>query len=193
MKVLVGLLALQGDFWKHQERLRKLGADFRLVRTIRELSPCTHLIIPGGESTTLNLLLDSSGLRNTVVQFSEVKPVWGTCAGMILLAKKAGDEKVKPLGAIDIEVNRNAYGRQIDSFTAAIKFPALKFSSPFHAIFIRAPKLDKYGPSVTPLGKWKKSVVMARNSRILVTSFHPELTDDTRIHRYFIEEMNHRP
>ncbi|MCL5019710.1 MAG: pyridoxal 5'-phosphate synthase glutaminase subunit PdxT [Patescibacteria group bacterium] len=189
MKPMVGLLALQGDFWKHKERLDQMGVSSRLVRSPRELKSCSHLIIPGGESTTLSKLMDSSGLRSAICQFGEKNYVWGTCAGMILLSNDSGDSRVKPLGLIDTVIERNAYGRQVDSFTAPLYFNGLKFNEPFHAIFIRAPKIKSIGPSVTALARHNNSVVMARNDRILITSFHPELSGDVRIHKYFLEEM----
>ncbi len=192
MKPVVGILALQGDYHKHGERLAQLGVEFRQIRMPAELKRCTHLIIPGGESTTLSKLMDSSGLRKTISGFGEVKPIWGTCAGMILLGVETGDPRVAPLGLIDVDIDRNAYGRQIESFSVPLELTFSRNGYPFHAVFIRAPKLRRYGKSVTPLAKLGKDVVIARNENILISSFHPELTNDSRIHEYFVNAMGAR-
>ncbi len=190
--VCVGILALQGAYSKHKEKCELLGVDSIYVRTPEELRMCSHLIIPGGESTTISKLIKFNGLREGLKKFAKKRYVWGTCAGMILVADRVDDPRVDNLGFIDIYVQRNAYGRQIDSFTAKKHLPFVDGKEEFKLIFIRAPKLLEYGDSVTPLGSINGNVVIARNDNILVSSFHPELTSDPRIHSYFISKMDEK-
>ncbi len=186
----IGVLALQGDFVEHQAVLRRLGVETRQVRRPQDLRDLDGLILPGGESTTFCRLMQDFGLYDPLKEaLARGLPTWGTCAGMILLARRATDLPHPTLGALDISVRRNAYGRQVDSFEADIDVPALG-SLPFHAIFIRAPVIEETGPGVEVLARLALqdggSVVALRQGGILATAFHPELTEDTRFHRYFL-------
>jgi 5'-phosphate synthase pdxT subunit len=192
MKPPVGLLALQGDFDKHREALARLGRATRLVRRSDELADCSHLIIPGGESTALIRLIDRAGMREPLTAFAAAKPVMGTCAGLILLAKQLDGESVaahglRPLGLLDVTVRRNGYGRQVDSFTAPIAIDRLDRSSePLAAVFIRAPRIVACGSGVAVLGEYAGEPVVVRQGSIFAMAFHPELTADLRIQRAFL-------
>jgi len=146
-----------------------------------------RLVIPGGESTTMQLLMDKFNLRQPVIAFGRDKPIWGTCAGLVLLAREVDDPLILPLGLIDIKAKRNAYGRQVDSFIAEGTVTFDQTSSALEMVFIRAPKIISHADSVTPLGYCDGDVVVARQDNILVTSFHPELTDQAAVHKYFLE------
>jgi 5'-phosphate synthase pdxT subunit len=188
----IGVLALQGDFSEHAAMLRRLRAAAREVRTAEQLKGLDGLIIPGGESTTLCRLIDDFRLQEPLAAFVRSgAPTWGTCAGMIVLARHASDLPFPTLQVLDIEVDRNAYGRQIDSFEADIDIPAIG-AEPFHAIFIRAPVVASVGKGVEVLASCRCDDVAAtpvavRQGSVMATSFHPELTDDTRLHRYFLD------
>ncbi len=187
---LVGLLALQGAFAAHELAFAELGVDTRQVRTVEDLAGLDALVIPGGESTTISMLLESSGLFDPVAKFiDEGHPIFGTCAGMILLATTVHDARPdqRSFGAIEIDVRRNAYGRQVDSFEADIEVADLQ--TPFHAVFIRAPQVVHASDSVEVLARHGDDIVLARQGPILVASFHPELTADTRIHEIFVNEL----
>lgn len=167
--------------------LRRLGVDAREVRTAEQLKSLDGLIIPGGESTTFGRLIGDFRLQEPLAAFVRSgAPVWGTCAGMIMLANHASDLEFPTLQALDIEVDRNAYGRQVDSFEADIDVPALG-SEPYHAVFIRAPLVASTGPNVEVLATCRERPVAVRQGVVVATSFHPELTDDTRFHRYFLD------
>ena len=183
----IGVLALQGDFAEHMAVLRRLEVDCREVRLSSHLEGLDGLIIPGGESTTIARLMDVYDIREPLKRrVREGMGVWGTCAGMILLAKKLVEDRPQPMGLMDIEVRRNAYGRQVDSFEADIPIAALG-KEPFHCIFIRAPKIQSVGPGVEALASLPEvGVVAARQGKLLATAFHPELTMDTRFHDYFL-------
>ena len=186
MLSVVGVLALQGAFLAHQQSLANLGVASREVRTPSDLEYVTALVIPGGESTTMSHLLATSGLFDAIdARIKSGMPVFGTCAGMILLANGVLDGRPDQtsFGAIDIDVRRNAYGRQVDSFEADVSVDGLV--EDFHAVFIRAPQLVRCGPEVNVLAKHRDDVVLARQGSVMVASFHPELTDDTRIHSLF--------
>lgn len=193
----IGVLALQGDFIEHEKILRSLGANAIQVRKPEELRELDGLIIPGGESTTFGKLAVEYGLIEPIRDMCNAgKPVWGTCAGMIFLAKEVGMRQ--PLvGVMDVKVKRNAFGRQVDSFEIDLDIPALATVSnngnpyrPFHAIFIRAPMIESVGKNVEVLAKLDDhTIVVARQDNLLATSFHPELTTDTRFHRYFLERL----
>jgi 5'-phosphate synthase pdxT subunit len=185
---MIGILALQGDFAKHAEHIQKLGAIPRLVKKPVDLENCTGLIIPGGESTTLTKLMALYGLFEPIRSFAQKHPVLGTCAGLIMVARQVDDERVKPLNLIDIAVSRNAYGRQIDSFSTELSIPFLNGSGPFHAVFIRAPQILQTGPEVKTLVEFGGRPVMVRNKQVIALAFHPELTNDSRIHEYFLKE-----
>jgi len=186
-KLAVGVLALQGDFELHQKSLRKLGVHAPLVRTKEELDACRGLIIPGGESTTLIKLLNKTGMPEAVKKFSEDRPVFGTCAGCIAMATRITNDTMTPMGLIDMDVERNAYGRQVDSFVDTVQIPMFDSRPGFEGIFIRAPKILSVGGETEILAYHRDEIVMARNKRVLVATFHPELTGDTRIHRFFLE------
>jgi 5'-phosphate synthase pdxT subunit len=189
----IGVLALQGDFSEHAAMLRRLRVNAREVRTAEQLKGLDGLIIPGGESTTFCRLIDDFRLHEPLAAFVRSgAPTWGTCAGMILLAQHASDLPFPTLQAIDIEVDRNAYGRQVDSFEADIDVPALG-AEPYHAVFIRAPVVASVGRGVEVLASCRHDdaeparPVAVRQGNVMATSFHPELTDDTRLHRYFLD------
>ena len=184
----VGVLALQGDFDKHLSALYAVNVNGKLVRTETELLSVDGLIIPGGESTAMTKLIKAFGLEEPLREFVKTRPVMGTCAGLILLSNQTESDRVIGFGAINIELKRNAFGRQLDSFSADI---SLEFDdgNPFHALFIRAPKILNTGEDVIPLATHKGETVMARNSNVLVTSFHPELTNNLAIHKYFINQL----
>jgi 5'-phosphate synthase pdxT subunit len=184
---VVGVLALQGAFEAHQHVLRDLGVESVQVRTPSDLESVDALVMPGGESTTMSHLLQTSGLFNSIdARLKQGMPVFGTCAGMILLAKGVldGRSDQRSFGAIDIDVKRNAYGRQIDSFETDISIDGMV--EDFHAVFIRAPQIARLGDDVTVLARHNQDVVLARQGSVMVASFHPELTIDSRIHSMFI-------
>ncbi len=185
----IGVLSLQGDFAKHGRAIRLLGYEPVFVKDKKALQQCDQLIIPGGESTTFLKLIDKLDLRTALVEFGNHKSILGTCAGLIVLAARVDDVQSEPLGLIDISVIRNAYGRQIDSFSEPVEIKLMHEISTFKGVFIRAPKIESMGSDVKALGTHEGNVVIAANDHILVTTFHPELTDDLKIHRYFIEEM----
>lgn len=191
----VGVLALQGDFLEHRKVFERLGATVREVRKAEELRGLDGLVIPGGESTTFCKLMEDFRLYEPLRAFVRGgAPVWGTCAGMIVLAKHASDLPYPTLEAMDIDVARNAYGRQVQSFEADIDVPKLG-PEPFHAVFIRAPVVASVGPGVEVLatcareGEQERPVAV-RQGHLLATSFHPELTDDTRMHKYFLDMVS---
>ena len=182
----VGLLALQGDFAAHEKVLGELGIESRLVKKPADLANVHGLIIPGGESTTLLKLMAPVAMRPALEQFhAQGRPIFGTCAGLILLARDTLPPQ-ESLGFIDIVAERNAYGRQIDSFVAMGTALADDLGAePLEMVFIRAPKIARVNCGVTPLAECRGEVVLARQDNVLVSSFHPELTQDRRVHRYF--------
>jgi 5'-phosphate synthase pdxT subunit len=183
----IGVLALQGDFREHREAMERLQVTTREVRLPENLDGLDGLIIPGGESTTIVRLLKSSGLLEPLQTLAlEGFPMWGTCAGMILLAKRLDETGIPALQTMDITVRRNAFGRQVDSFEADLSIPALG-EVPFHAVFIRAPVIEQVGPGVEVLARLPDGTpVAALQERLLATAFHPELTPDTRLHQFFL-------
>ena len=184
----VGVLALQGDFLEHKAMLRSLGAQPVEVRLPGQLDGLDALIIPGGESTTIGKLAVSYGLLEPLREFARQKPVWGTCAGMIMLARDIGRDQPL-LGLMNITVNRNAFGRQVDSFETDLDVPALG-PEPFRALFIRAPLVTAVGDGVEVLARLDgSSIVAVRQGHWLATAFHPELTGDSRFHRYFLRDV----
>jgi len=185
----IGVLAAQGAFIEHIAVLNKLGVEALPVRLPRQLSGLDGLIIPGGESTSISNLIDAYELRNEIKRLAENGlPIFGTCAGMIMLASEITDgNKATPLGLMNISVRRNAFGRQVDSFEADLSILALG-SDPFHCIFIRAPFITQANSDVEVLANLSDgTIVAAREGKMLVSAFHPELTDDTRFHRYFLD------
>ena len=189
----IGVLALQGDFREHREVLERLGATAPEVRLPKDLEGLDGLIIPGGESTAIVRLMRTSQLLEPLRKLADDGfPIWGTCAGMILLAKRLDGTGIAALQAMDIGVRRNAFGRQVDSFEADLYVPVLG-DPPYRAIFIRAPIIEDVGPAVEVLARLPDGTpVAARQGRLLATAFHPELTPDDRFHRYFIEQVRTR-
>jgi 5'-phosphate synthase pdxT subunit len=183
----IGVLAVQGDFAEHLALLKKLGVTGREVRLPEHMEGLDGLIIPGGESTTLSRLMSLYQLREPVQKLAQQgKAIWGTCAGMIMMAQEIGEEDPEPLKLMDIGVLRNAFGRQIDSFEQDLAVAGLDAAT-FHAIFIRAPLVTRVGEGVEVLSSLSDGrAVAVRQGNLLATSFHPELTNDPRIHRYFL-------
>lgn len=190
MRPVIGVLALQGDFQEHLTTLARLGAEGREVRLPEDLEGLSGLIIPGGESTTIGRLMERFGLREPIVEFARSgRPIWGTCAGMIVLAREVDPETRARtqhlLGLLDIVVRRNAFGPQIESFETELEIPAVG-SEPVRAVFIRAPVVAEIGPAVEPLARLPDGTVVAVRQRNLIgTAFHPELTGDDRVHAWF--------
>lgn len=188
----VGVLALQGDVVEHMTMLRGLGVEAVEVRTPEDLAKVDALIIPGGESTTIGKLAVEYGLDRAIpARVNAGMPVYGTCAGMIALSKQARGGEPPLLRLMNITVRRNAYGRQVDSFETDLDVPALG-GPPLHAVFIRAPLIENVGPDVEVLASLDGKPVLARQGNMLVSAFHPELTADDRVHRYFVEMLNHK-
>jgi 5'-phosphate synthase pdxT subunit len=183
----IGVLALQGDFAKHITMLEKLGVEAVEIKKPEQLENCDGLIIPGGESTTLTKLMEKYGFYEPLREFSRKFPVMGTCAGAIMVADKVDDHRVKPLQLISISIHRNGYGRQLDSFITEIEIPFLSDPSLFRAVFIRAPKIQEANNGAKTLMSCEGKPVMVRENNVLAITFHPELTSDPRIHRYFLQ------
>lgn len=191
MDATVGILALQGAFAAHERLLAELGAATRQVRTTDDLERVDALVMPGGESTTMSRLLVTSGLFDPIAaRLGDHMPVFGTCAGMILLATEVigGRPDQRSLGAIDIAVRRNGYGRQVDSFEADLDVPSLD-GGPFHGVFIRAPKVERVGPGIEVLARHDGVPVLLRSGSVSVASFHPELAHDPRLHEQFLDTL----
>ncbi len=187
----IGVLALQGDFAEHLAMLSRLGVQGREVRLPEDLQGLDGLIIPGGESTTIGKLAVDFGLIEPLRKFGKKKAIWGTCAGAILLSKDALREQPL-LSLMDITVERNAFGRQVESFEAELDVPALKEvdakNTPVHAVFIRAPLIEKVSGNAKALASLPDGrIVAAQEGKLLATAFHPELTGDDRFHRYFLK------
>src|ERR1700739_4162446 len=180
--MLIGVLALQGDFDAHRRRLEELGAEVVLVKKPEQLDEIAGLVIPGGESSTFLKLLGEEGFTK-LKEFVCAKPTFGTCAGAILLATDVENPRQAGLGALDITVGRNAYGRQVDISIREGSF----LNQPIEMVFIRAPKIERVGPSVEVVATEGKDPVFVRKGKTLAATFHPELSDDPRIHRYFLE------
>jgi 5'-phosphate synthase pdxT subunit len=178
----IGVLALQGDFDAHRKRLQELGAEVVLVKKPEQLDEIDGLVIPGGESSTFLKLLGEAGFEK-LREFVRLKPTFGTCAGAILLAKEVENPSQTGLGAIDISIRRNAYGRQIDSSIREGLFRG----SPIEMVFIRAPKIERLGPGVEVLATEGNDSVVVRQGRTMAATFHPELTDDPRVHKSFLD------
>jgi len=193
MTIQVGVLALQGAFQKHIELLQASGLSATTVRRPQELDSCDALIIPGGESTTISLLIQKYDLYQPIKSFAENKPVMGVCAGMIMMATEVDDERVAPLGLISFKAKRNFYGRQVHSFTTGINLEfddvesdAGKNEQPFPAIFIRAPGVEYLSDDVQVLARKDDEPVILKQGQHMALSFHPELTNDSRIHDYWL-------
>ena len=185
------MLALQGAFAAHASALARLGAATCEVRTVSDLDECDALVMPGGESTTMSQLLESAQLFDPIgKRISDGMPTFGTCAGMILLANEVLDGRPdqRSLSALPIAVRRNAYGRQVDSFETDIAVRG--FESGFHAIFIRAPRIEQHGPDVEILAEHEGTPVLVRSTNVMAASFHPELSEDDRVHALFLAMVN---
>lgn len=184
----IGVLASQGAFAEHIAALKKLDTEAVQVRLPGELKNIDGLIIPGGESTTISLLMFNYDLLTKISDLAEAgMPVFGTCAGMIMMAKNVIGNSTRTLGLMDISVKRNAFGRQVDSFETDLPVPVLG-KKPFPAVFIRAPLIESYDKSVETLAKLSDGKVVAvKQGKMLASAFHPELTDDLRFHRYFLD------
>jgi len=187
-----GVLALQGAFLEHERALQRVGVEAREVRLPADLEGLAGLIIPGGESTTIGKLMTTYDLVEPVREMArDGVPIWGTCAGMILLARDIGGLAQPLIGVMNITAERNAFGRQLDSFEVGVDLPALG-TVPFPAVFIRAPLILAVGEDVDVLGRLADGrIVAARQANLLATAFHPELTADDRLHRYFVAEVAH--
>ena len=188
----IGVLALQGDFDLHKKALARIGEESAEVRLPRELERVDSLVMPGGESTTLLKLLDAWEFVPALEKFHAAgKPIFGTCAGLILLAREVESPKQASLGLIDLVAERNAYGRQKESFETEGEADLGQGIRPLKMVFIRAPRIRRMGPAVTPLVMHRGECVMARQGSVLVAAFHPELTDDETVHRYFASMVRH--
>ncbi|ONN27951.1 glutamine amidotransferase [Thermosipho affectus] len=181
----IGVSGIQGDFREHKQMLERLGVEVLIVRKPEDLDEVNGLVIPGGESTTMIRIMKMVNLYEKLRErISNGFPVFGTCAGMILLSKEVVNFKQDSLKVIDIKVERNAYGRQVDSFETEVEIKG--FEKAYKAVFIRAPKVVGYGNDVEVLSTYENSPILLRQKNVLVASFHPELTDDTRVHKYFL-------
>jgi 5'-phosphate synthase pdxT subunit len=191
----VGVLALQGDFAAHGAALERAGAEPVFVRDAAQLAPLDGLVIPGGESTTMLKLLHNDGLFDAVADFGRRRPIFGTCAGAILLANEVANPVQESLGLMDLTVERNAYGRQVDSRIAQIDLPSTPAASAspttgkLEAVFIRAPIIRRTGPGVKVLATYEGDPVLVEDGRHLAATFHPELTADARVHRLFLDKL----
>lgn len=186
--VVAGVLALQGDFEAHARILRRAGAEAIEVRTAADLDAADGLIIPGGESTTMLKLLREEGLFEALREFGGTRPIFGTCAGAILLAKHVTAPAQASLGLMDIDVERNAYGRQLDSRIVTIDAPGVD-GGEIEAVFIRAPIIRRAGPEVRVLARYGGNPVLVEQGRHMAATFHPELTGDLRVHRFFLGKV----
>lgn len=184
----VGVLAIQGDFDAHRRRLEQLGAEVVEVRKPEQLDEIDALVIPGGESTTFLKVLGEQGFEK-LKQFVLTRPTFGTCAGAIMLAKQVENPSQRGLGALDVTIRRNAYGRQIDSFigTGAANADLESGAGQLEMVFIRAPKFEQVGPDVEVLAKQGDDPVLVRQGKVMASTFHPELSDDTRVHAAFLK------
>lgn len=188
MQRTIGILALQGAFAKHETMLQSLGVKTVQIRKPESLKQCDGLVIPGGESTTLTKLMHRYEFYEPLREFARSYPIMGTCAGTILLAQNVDDQRVTPLQLVDITIRRNAYGRQIDSFVTHIDSDCLPGGPAFRSVFIRAPKIERVGPEAQVLMSLEDEAIMVQQEQVLALTFHPELTDDPRIHQYFLAQ-----
>jgi 5'-phosphate synthase pdxT subunit len=187
MSVKIGVLALQGDFAEHIAAMAATGCEVEAVKTPAAVSACDGLIIPGGESTTIGKLCERFGVGDAILALHAAgKPIWGTCAGMILLAKEIVGSDQWRLGIMDIEVQRNAFGRQVDSFETDLPVDAIA-GGPVRAVFIRAPFVTRVWEPAQVLATYAGKIVMVRQGTLLASAFHPELTADRRVQEYFVQ------
>lgn len=182
---MVGIVAIQGDFQQHARAFASCGASYRFVRTPQDLADCDRAVIPGGESTTVGKLMERFGLGKALIErVRDGMPLWGTCMGLILMAKEVEGYDQYSLGVLDVTVRRNAFGAQVHSFEDEVAIEG--FEEPVTGVFIRAPIVVRLGVGVDALGCFEGKVVAVRQGNLLGTSFHPELTDDRRIHEWFL-------
>jgi 5'-phosphate synthase pdxT subunit len=187
----IGILAIQGDFALHAKMLERIGAPWKLIKYASELGGVGGLILPGGESTTMLKFFGNEGMGAAIQEFAAAgKPVFGTCAGAILLAKEVLNPAQEQLGLLDVSIERNAYGRQVDSSVRLGECPELA-ARPVEMVFIRAPIIRRVGRGVRVLGRSDGLPVLVEQANILAATFHPELTEDETIHRYFLDKLNH--
>jgi 5'-phosphate synthase pdxT subunit len=187
----IGVLAIQGDFAMHAKMLERIGAPYKLVKHPSELAEVGGLIMPGGESTTMLKFFEQEGMGEAIKEFvTGGQPVFGTCAGAILLAKEVLNPAQARLGLLDISIERNAYGRQVDSSVRQGECPELS-PRPIEMVFIRAPIIRRVGEAVQVLGRCDGLPVLVEHDNVLAATFHPELTEDETVHRYFIEKLSH--
>ena len=189
MVIIIGILALQGNFKQHSHILNDLGANSIYVRYPKDLDECDGLIIPGGESTSMSIQMDRTGFRKAIKKFSQIKSVFGTCAGMIMLSSNSQSNNLEPLCLMDFCVERNGWGRQLHSFNVHVNLN-WENGKPFNAIFIRAPKITRYSKSVKVLADVNGEPVLVQKNKFLASTFHPELVEDYRVHQYFIDMIN---
>lgn len=187
MSEVIGVIAIQGDFEKHVEAFHRLdpSLDVREVRSVEDLQGVTRAVIPGGESTTVGMLMERYGLGAALVQrVKDGMPIWGTCMGLIMLATQVEGREQYTLGLLDVTVRRNAFGAQVHSFEDSVAVAGL--DEPVLGVFIRAPIITRLGPGVSVVSEYEGQVVAARQGQVLGTSYHPELTSDTRLHEWFL-------
>lgn len=186
-ELMVGVLALQGAFAKHIEVIKSLGITAKEVRYPKDLEECNGLIIPGGESTTMTKQMEVVGLREKIISFAARKPIFGTCAGLILMSREVQGNSIIPFGVLDVAVERNAFGRQADSFRADIEInlPQMRMKS-VPAFFIRAPRIRECGSEVKVLARYEDEPILIQQGFHLGATFHPELSNDPTIHKYFL-------
>jgi len=183
--VRIGILAVQGDFEAHAEMLKSIGVESAEVRTPSDLDSCDGLILPGGESTTQLQFLKEEGLEEAIRNFAAAdKAIFGTCAGAILLATEVKNPKQDSLGLLDMSVVRNGYGRQVHS--DVVSAPSTLKSEPLEMVFIRGPVIERVGPNVAVLAEYAGKPALVQNGRVMASSFHPELTEDSTVHRHFL-------
>ena len=187
----IGVLAIQGDFALHAKMLERIGAPYKLVKHVAQLAEVSGLVMPGGESTTMLKFFEKEGMGEAIKEFVAAgQPVFGTCAGAILLAKEVLNPAQERLALLDITIERNAYGRQVDSSVRQGDCPALS-ERPVEMVFIRAPIIRRVGEAVRVLGRCDGLPVLVEQGNVLAATFHPELTEDESVHRYFIEKLSH--
>lgn len=180
--ITVGILGLQGAFQKHQQMLERLSVNFINIRYAEEIDRCDGIILPGGESTTMTKLLHKMELFTPLKNYK--KPMFGTCAGAILLSQSSNDERVSHFAKVPVNTTRNAFGRQVESFIENVEVKG--FETKFKAVFIRAPQFHELDGTIEVLGRLNEEPVLLKYENVLLSSFHPELTEDTRIHEYFV-------
>ncbi|WKB35887.1 pyridoxal 5'-phosphate synthase glutaminase subunit PdxT [Terrilactibacillus sp. S3-3] len=185
MTVKIGVLGLQGAVSEHVKALESAGAEVSVVKNVEDFDGLDGLVMPGGESTTMRRLMDKYGIFDKIKDFAIDKPIFGTCAGLILMAKKIEGRKGPHLGLLDIDVKRNAFGRQVASFEADLNIKHV--GEHFNGVFIRAPYIEKAGDGVEVLATYNDKIVACRDGHFLTAAFHPELTNDARLHEYFVQ------